>query len=310
MNTNAQRDDDDLSEDDLEIEIVDDTPEPDRDKARRPEGVEPEIPDDSELEGYSESVQKRIKKLRYEFHEERRAKEEAARLRDEAIAFAQKERDEKLRIQRMLQEGESVIVGQAKQRLTVQLDQAKRAFKEAYESGDADAMAEAQSKLADLKNEEFRLNSFRPAQPQRQPQQQAPAQAPRPVVPQPTEKAVQWKDRNPWFMQSGHEDMTALAIGTHEKLIRSGVAPESEEYYSGIDAAVRRAFPDRFADRETEVRPQRKQTGNVVAPAGRSSQTSRKKVVLTTTQLALAKRLGLKPETYAAQLLKDSSNGN
>lgn len=312
MNPNTQREDDDLSEDDLEIEIVDDTPEPDRDKARRPEGVEPEIPDDSELEGYSESVQKRIKKLRYEFHEERRAKEEAARLRDEAIAFAQKEREEKLRIQRMLQEGESVIVGQAKQRLTVQLEQAKRAFKEAYESGDADAMAEAQSKLADLKNEEFRLNSFRPAQPQRQaqPQQPAPAQTPRPVVPQPSDKAMQWKERNSWFMRSGDEDMTALAIGTHEKLIRSGVAPESEEYYSGIDAAVRRAFPDRFADRENEVRPQRKQTGNVVAPAGRSGQTSRKKVVLTTTQLALAKRLGLKPEVYAAQLLKDSSNGN
>lgn len=312
MNTEANKLSDDMDdEDDLEIEIVDDTPEPDRDKARRPEGVEPEIPDDSELEGYSESVQKRIKKLRYEFHEERRAKEEAARLRDEAIAFAKKEREEKLRIQSMLAEGESVIVSQAKQRLAVQLEQAKKQFKDAYESGDPDAMADAQSRLSDLKNEEFRLNAFKPSPRPAQPQQQAqPTQAPRPVVPQPTARAVEWKERNQWFMRSGDEDITALAIGTHEKLIRSGVAPESEEYYSGIDAAVRRAFPDRFADRQDELKPQRRQTGNVVAPAGRSGQTSRTKVVLNKTQVALAKRLGLTEKQYAAQLLKESSNGN
>jgi hypothetical protein len=295
-------------EDDLEVEIVDDTPEQDRDKARRPDGVEPQLPEDDEIASYSESVQKRIKKLKYEFHEERRAKEDAARLRDEAVTFAQRERDERLRLQRVLEEGEGVLVNQAKQRLAVQLAQAKANFKDAYETGDADAMAEAQSRMTDLKNEEYRLNSYKP--PVRQ-QQQAPQPQvqQRPSVPAPSGKAKEWADSNPWFMREGDEDITALAMGTHEKLVRSGVAPDTDQYYNQINAAVRRAFPDRFADASVEVKPQRRQTGNVVAPAGRMSAQTPRKVVLTSTQVSLAKRLGLSPQQYAAQLLKDSSNG-
>jgi hypothetical protein len=296
-------------EDDFELEIIDDTPEQDRDKARRPEGVEPELPEDDEIASYSESVQKRIKKLKYEFHEERRAKEDAARLRDEAISFAQKEREEKMRLQRMLEEGEGVLVNQAKQRLAVQLAQAKVDFKNAYETGDADAMADAQSKMADLKNEEYRLNAYKPPVRTQAPVQQAPVQQPKPTVPAPSGKAQEWAQKNPWFMRNGDEDITALAMGTHEKLVRSGVAPDTEQYYTQIDAAVRRAFPDRFADASEEVKPQRRQAGNVVAPAGRTSAQTPRKVVLTSTQVALAKRLGLSPQQYAAQLLKDSSNG-
>jgi len=307
MNTNAAEQIDD--EDDFELEVVDDTPEQDRDKARRPDGAEPELPEDDEIASYSESVQKRIKKLKYEFHEERRAKEEAARLRDEAITFAQKERDEKLRLQRMLEEGEGVLVNQAKQRLAVQLAQAKVDFKNAYETGDADAMAEAQSKMADLKNEEFRLNAYKPPARTQAPVQQAPVQQPKPTVPAPSGKAQEWAQKNPWFMRNGDEDITALAMGTHEKLVRSGVAPDTEQYYTQIDDAVRRAFPDRFADASEEVKPQRRQAGNVVAPAGRASAQTPRKVVLTSTQVALAKRLGLTPQQYAAQMLKDSSNG-
>lgn len=309
MNQNAAVQTDD--EDDLEVEIVDDTPEQDRDKARRPDGVEPSVPDDDEIASYSESVQKRIKKLRYEFHEERRAKEDAARLRDEAITFAQRERDERVRLQRVLEEGEGVLVNQAKQRLSLQLAQAKAHFKEAYETGDADAMAEAQSRLTDLKNEEYRLNSYTPPARQKQaPQQPQPqAQQQRPTVPSPSGKAQEWAESNPWFMREGDEDITALAMGTHEKLVRSGVAPDTDQYYTQINAAVRRAFPERFADAPEGVRSQRRQAGNVVAPAGRTSAQTPRKVVLTSTQVSLAKRLGLSPQQYAAQLLKDSSNG-
>lgn len=309
MNTQANQIEED--DDEFEVEIVDDTPEQDRDKARRPDGAEPELPEDDEIASYSESVQKRIKKLKYEFHEERRAKEEAARLRDEAISFAQKEREEKVRLQRMLEEGEGVLVNQAKQRLAVQLTQAKAEFKNAYESGDADAMAEAQAKLSELKNEEYRLNSYKPPvqRPQNQGQMQVQQPPQRPAVPPPSSKAQEWAQKNPWFMRQGDEDITALAMGTHEKLVRSGVAPDTDVYYSQIDAAVRRAFPDRFADVSEEVRPQRRQTGNVVAPAGRVSAQTPRKVVLTSTQVALAKRLGLTPQQYAAQMLKDSSNG-
>ncbi len=304
MNTaNGQAEEDD----EFDIEIVDDTPEHDKGKARRPEGAEPEIPEDDEIASYSDSVQKRIKKLKYEFHEERRSKEEAARLRDEAVAMAQRERDEKLRLQRMLEEGEGVLVNQAKQRLTMQLEKVKSEFKSAYEMGDADAMAEAQAKMSELKNEEYRINSYKP--PARAQVQQPVQQPAKPSVPAPSARSQAWAQSNPWFMRSGDEDITALAMGTHEKLVRSGVAPDTDEYYSKIDGAVRRAFPERFADASEEVKPQRRQAGNVVAPAGRTTSQTSRKVVLTSTQAALAKRLGISNQQYAAQLLKDSSNG-
>lgn len=311
MNTQANQieDEDDES---IEIEIVDDTPEEDRDRPRKPEGAEADIPDDDEIGSYSEGVQKRIRKLRYEFHEERRAKEEAARLRDEALTFAQREMEEKNRLRRMIEEGEGVLVSQAKQRVAVQLERAKADFKAAYETGDPDAMADAQAKLTELKNEEYRLNSYRPParQPAQQPQVRQPQQqVQRPSVPPPSEKAKTWAQSNPWFMRQGDEDITALAMGTHEKLVRSGVAPDTEQYYNQIDAAVRRAFPERFADASEGVRPQRRQAGNVVAPAGRQSGQTPRKVVLTSTQAALAKRLGLTPQQYAAQLMKDANNG-
>jgi hypothetical protein len=305
MNTQANQIEE---EDDFEVEIIDDTPEPDRDKARRPDGAEPDVPEDDEIASYSESVQKRIKKLKYEFHEERRAKEEASRLREEAVAFAQREYEEKLKLQRMLQEGEGVLVNQAKQRLSMQLDKVKAEFKAAYELGDADAMADAQAKMSELKNEEYRINSYKPPQRQ-QPQAQAPIPQPqKPAVQPPSGKAQDWAQKNPWFMTQGNEDITALAMGVHEKLVRSGVAPDTDQYYSQIDGAVRRAFPERFADASEEVKPQRRQAGNVVAPAGRTSGQTPRKVALTSTQVALAKRLGLSPQQYAAQLLKDASN--
>jgi hypothetical protein len=167
-------------------------------------------------------------------------------------------------------------------------------------------MADAQAKLTELKNEEYRINSYRPA-PRQQPQPPAP-QPQRPTVQPPSGKAQDWAQKNPWFMRSGDEDITALAMGVHEKLVRSGVAPDTDQYYSQIDGAVRRAFPERFADASEGVKPQRRQAGNVVASAGRTSGQTPRKVALTSTQVALAKRLGLSPQQYAAQLLKDASN--
>jgi hypothetical protein len=131
----------------------------------------------------------------------------------------------------------------------------------------------------------------------------------KPAIKPPSDKAQDWAQKNPWFMRNGDEDITALAMGVHEKLVRSGVAPDTDQYYSQIDGAVRRAFPERFADASEEVKPQRRQAGNVVAPAGRASAQTSRKVVLTSTQVALAKRLGLSAQQYAAQILKDSSNG-
>jgi hypothetical protein len=292
--------------DDLEIEIVDDTPEPDKGKPKAAESKADDGADDEDLEGYSDKVKKRINKLRYETHAERRAKEDAVRSREEAITYATRVKEERDALARRLEATEDVSVGQAKQRVTSQLEQAKAAFKSAYEAGDADALADAQMKMSELKAEELRLNSFKPQRPA--PQAEAPKQpAQTPQAPKPSDRAMDWAQKNKWFGQD--EEMTGFAYGVHERVIKSGVAPDSEEYYNQIDSAVRRVFADKFAPEQKEDKPARKQMGSVVAPAGRQTNVTPRKVVLSSTQVALAKRLGLSPEQYAAQLLKDSSNG-
>ena len=298
----AQQDQDD-DDSEFEIEVVDDTPEEDRDKPRRAEGAEPNVPDDDEVKSYSEGVQKRIKQLKFEYHEERRAKEEASRLQEEALRYAQQVKQENERLLKQLEQGESVLVDQAKGRVSAELDKAKAAYKAAYESGDPDALLEAQEKLTILQNEKVRYDSYKPAarpQPQQQPQYQQ--QTPRP--PRPSDRALEWAKRNDWFEKDS--EMTGYAYGLHQKLVQNGVAPDSEQYYNEIDAAVRRVFPDKFDDGSIEVSAPQRQAGNVVAPAARSGKKPRK-IKLTSTQASLAKRLGLSNEQYAAQLMKEAS---
>lgn len=295
------------AEDKFEIEIEDDTPEQDRGKPRRPEGVEPDIPDDSELENYSESVQKRIKKLKFEYHEERRRKEEAERVKEEAIRYAETQKRALEAMQAKYTQGETAYVGQAKARVDVELDRARAAYKTAYEAGDADGLVTAQEKLTELKAEKMRLDAYKPQQPPAQPP--TPTQAQTPQVPRPDAKTVEWAQKNTWFGPTGDPEMTALALGVHERLVKSGVDPRSETYYAEIDAAIRRRFPDKFADEDIEVKAPSRQTGSVVAPASRSAPTSRDKVRITASAAALAKRLGLTPEQYAAQVLKERANG-
>lgn len=308
MNTAANKEIEVPEDDDeIEIEIVDDTPEQDRGKPRRAEGAEPEIPEDDEIASYSESVQKRIKKLKYEFHEERRAKEEASRIREEAIRYAETIHKENERLRKSLQDGEGMLLNQAKGRLQAELDRAKASYKEALELGDTDRIIEAQEKLSAVQAEKYRYDSYRPApqQPQQQPQQFMPQ---KPQVKKPDPEAEDWARNNEWFGQN--EEMTGYAFGVHERVVKSGVAPNSKKYYEEIDTAMRKRFPEEFDDGTVEVRPQpSRQAGNVVAPAGRSPKTSRNKVTLTPSALALAKRFGLTPQQYAAQMLKDRQNG-
>jgi len=305
MSTQTIENDIDLDlSDDIEVEIVDDTPEQDRDKARRPDGVDAEIPEDDEIASYSESVQKRIKKLRYEFHEERRGKEEAKRMSDEAIRAAQKLHEDNLMLRRTIEEGEGVLINQAKQRLAMQLQQVKGEYTSAYEIGDANAIADAQMKMTELKNEEYRLNGMKPRKAEVEPSpvpQQAPAQ------PRASNKALDWASKNSWY--GSDRDMTAYALRVSQDVIKEGVDPESNEYYNRIDDSIRRVFPEKFADAKIEDRTQRRQVSNVVAPGGRQTNGNPRKITLSSTQVSLAKRLGLTPEQYAAQLLKDSSNG-
>mgnify|MGYP006908221443 CR=1 FL=1 len=283
-------------DDGFEIEVVDDTPEEDRGKPRRPEGVEPKVPDDDEIQSYSEGVQKRIKQLKFEYHEERRAKEEAARLQEEALKYAEQVQQENEKLRKTLEEGEGVLVNQAKGRVA-----AEAAYKAAYETGDPDALIEAQEKLTMLQNEKIRYESYKP-QPRQQQAPQPQYQQPTPQPNRPSDRALQWAQRNDWFEKDS--EMTGYAYGLHEKLVKSGVAPDTEEYYNQIDTHVRRVFPDRFDDVSFEETAPQRQAGNVVAPAARSGKKPRK-VQLTSTQVSIAKRLGLTNEQYAAQVMKD-----
>jgi hypothetical protein len=290
----------------LQIEIQDDTPEPDRGKPKAPEKTETKGgAEDEDLEGYSDSVKKRISKLKFDQHAERRAKEEAIRLREEAINYAEKIRKENEQLRKAYSEGETAFVSQAKARVDVELASAKAEYKAAYDSGDADKLIEAQQKLIRLQNESERVANYKP-RPAAEPEPQPKTQKAAPDVPKPDERAMRWAEENPWFMTD--KAMTGFAMGLHEDLVAQGVDPKSDLYYSKINDAVRRTFPDKFDDGIIEEKAPRRQTGPVVAPAARSTKAPRK-VVLTSTEVALAKRLGVPIEKYAAQKLKDMQNG-
>jgi hypothetical protein len=294
-------------DDELEIEVQDDTPEPDKGKPKAAE-VETETKgaDDDDLEGYSDSVKKRINKLKFDQHAERRAKEEAIRLREEAIAYAEKVRKENEELRKAYAEGETVLVGQTKARLESELASARSAYKQAYESGDADAVLAAQEKLLKLQVENDRVQNYKPRAAQAAaPAPAAPQQA-APQVQKPDDRAMQWAEKNTWFMKD--KAMTGFAMGVHEDLVAQGIDPKSDLYYSKIDEAVRRTFPDRFDDGQIEEKAPRRQAGTVVAPAARSTKAPRK-IVLTSSEAALAKRLGVPLKVFAAQKLKDMQNG-
>lgn len=277
----------------FEVEIVDDTPEGDRGRPRRADDKEPEVPDDDEIANYSDNVQSRIKKLRFEYHEERRRKEEAERVREQAVNDMQKLYEENQKLRDTLTKGEGALVNQAKGRIAAELEKAKQAYKDAYENGDSDGMIAANEHLTMLTNEKLRYDSYKPKQAQQKPMPEY-TQAPRQeaVV---DDKAVDWASRNEWFQKD--KAMTGYAYGIHEELVDNGVDPRSDEYYQQIDSKMREAFPHKFGHQ--------RQQGSVVAPASRSSKSPRK-VTLTQSQVALAKRLGISPETYAAQLMKET----
>jgi hypothetical protein len=292
------------SNNELEVDIVDDTPEQDKGKPRRAEEAEAQIPEDDEIANYSDNVQKRIKQLKFEYHEERRRKEEASRLQEEAVEYARKVQEENQKLRKTLHEGEGVLVEQAKDRVAAQLDRAKADYKDAYETGDPDKLIEAQEKLTALQNEKFRVESYKPKP---EPKAEAPIKLePKPKVPEPDARTQEWAKQNEWF--GNDSAMTGYAFGVHEALVKEGLNPQSQadEYYSRIDAEMRQRFPDKFGEQQIEDAPVR-QTGSVVAPAQRSAKKPRR-VQLTSTQVALAKRLGLSAEQYAAQLLKEASN--
>jgi hypothetical protein len=275
-----------------EIEVVDDTPEEDRN--RKPMAEPPKEFNDDELTKYDESVQKRIKHFTKGYHEERRAKEAAQREKDEAFKFAQSLLAENEQLKGSVNQNQTALLEQAKRVVGNEIEEAKRQYKEAYESGDSDRLVEAQEALTNAKIRADKVNNFKPTplqarqsnvQTQSQPAQQAPVD----------EKLLAWQDNNQWF--GTNKRMTAYALGVHEDLVGEGIPAGSAEYYRRIDADIRSRFSDQFgADESVDAKPQRTKSNNV-ASATRS--TAPKKIVLSQSQVNLAKRLGLTNEQYA-----------
>ena len=282
--------------DEYDIEVVDDTPKADR--GRKASEPPAEITDE-ELEEYSDKVKNRIKHFSKGYHDERRAKETALRERQELEKLTRQLVEENNNLKTTTTKNQTVMLDQAKKAAERELQQAKVAYKAAYESGEADAVVEANESITTAKIKADRLNNFKlpTLQIKETPvQTRETATTPAPVV---DAKATDWAKTNTWF--GTDDEMTSYVLGLHSKLVKSGVDPQSDEYYETIDSRMRTVFSENFEDAEETEKPRRQ--SNVVAPATRS--TSPKKVRLTQTQVTLAKRLGVPLELYAKKVAEE-----
>ena len=292
----------------VEVEVVDDTPEKDRGR----EASEPpsEVTED-ELENYSDKVKKRIQHLSKGYHDERRAKEAAAREKEEALRFAQQVYEENKKLKTYANQSNRTATEATKSAAEAELAQARAKFKKAYEDGDADLLATAQEEIADAKIKLTRVQDKLVEIPDEETLQQENKRVysePEPAQYRPDPKAQAWQRQNSWF--GSDEEMTSFALGVHEKLVKQGVDAESDEYYEKLNRRIRQVFPEAFGDDviEEEKPVKKAKPANVVAPATRS--TAPKKIVLTQTQVAFAKRLGVPLEDYAKEVAKQMGRDN
>jgi len=234
----------------------------------------------------------------------RREKEREMREKTEALSVAQRILEENRRLKNTLAQGEHSLLGSYKQTAEFEAAAAKREFKEAYESGDADRLADAQEKLSQVNYRMQQINNYRPSLQEEYneveiPQQQA-------QVPQPDYKTMAWQERNTWY--GTDPEMTATALGLHQRLIneRGPQFAGTDEYWGVVDKTMRRRFSDYFGDEmdngDTKPAAREQKASSVVAPASRTR--SPKKIVLKQSQLVIARKLGLTPEQYARELMK------
>ena len=279
-----------LKDDDIEIEIVDNTPPSDRNRA--PLDTPPEEVTDEELDRYTDvKLKERLAKLGKGYHDERRAKEAAHREREEAIRMTQAVVEENKKLKGSLNTNQEALLEQAKRVVANDLEKAKTKYKAAYESGDSEAMVDAQEELTVARMKVERVNSFKPAPLQEEKNEVQNTQFTQ--APPVDRKAEAWKDSNPWFGKD--REMTGYAFALHEKLVvEDGIDPSSDEYYSGDSA-----------DAQTS---QRSGKSNVVAPATRS--TAPRKIVLSPDQVRMANRLGVPLKLYAEKVAEQMRNKN
>ena len=251
-----------------------------------------------ELETYSKNVQNRIKKQTAKYHQEKRDKEEAQRVAQQLL-------QENNNLKAHNKQLDSGYLNQYGAKVDAQLHTARQAYKEAYESGDSDAVVKAQEYLSRATIDSDRYNvakqradqrlSVEQAQPEQQRQAVAPQQAAPPPPRQEDPKARGWAEKNTWFGQD--EVMTYAAFGIHRKMVEEeGFDPLSNEYYTEVDRRLLSEFPAKLGVKKTGGSTQ-------VAPAGSSASRNIKKgrrtVTLTPSQVAMAKRLNVPISEYA-----------
>lgn len=291
-----------MSEEQITVEIEDDTPPQDQ---NRTPIKNPDVSDD-EIEKYSSDVQQRLKHLKHGYHDERRAKEAAVREKEEAIAFAQKLAEENKKLQERVSNGESTLIKTLQTASDGEIASAKRAFKEALESGDSDKIVEAQEKLNAVQLRHERLKSFKPPEKDLTKQE-------KPVYTPPIRdtRAESWKENNPWFGDPDHEEMTAMAVAVHNKLTREygNEYAKTDEYYEKINRRVREKFPEYFGDTQDDAEETpKKRPATVVAPVQRSSPP--KQIKLRKSQAEIARRLGVPLEEYYRKMVElEQRNG-
>jgi hypothetical protein len=290
---------------DIKVDVKDDTPAEDRFVEPLPNNIKEDLEKADDSEDYSHNVKLKFKQYKKAWHDERREKEAALREQQEALAVAQRILDENRKLKSVLQSGEKELISTYQSSAEMEVDKASRNYKEAYDSGDSDKLLEAQQEMIRAQLKLDKAKNFRPTVQTEENNVQTIPQ--RSQNPQMDPKVASWVSKNPWFVDQNKRSMRRYAEGVHEDLEskygRGFVG--TDEYYEAIDKEVQRRFPEEFAgasNNDEDEKPQRTKPSTVVAPAKRS--TAPKKVVLSKTQVGLAKKFGLTNEQYARELMK------
>ena len=247
--------------------------------------------EEDELDKVSDSVQKRIDKLTYKMRE-------AERQRDEAVNYAQSIHTDNSQLKEKLKNSDSSLFKEYDNRIQSDLERAKINLKDAQELGDGDAIATATENLSRSAAESENLKRLSAQQQLRQQRaEQQPAQAPRqsqaPAAPDP--KAEEWASKNKWF--GDDQAMTFAAFGVHKELVEQGVDPTSDDYYVQVDSRMQEYFPQKFSNEQS------KPVQQVAASSrGATGKKNARKVKLTPSQVAIAKRLNVPLEEYAKHI--------
>ena len=293
-----------VDDDDIKIEIEDDTPPEDRHVQPLTDEVKDDLEKADESKDYSHNVKTKFKQYKKAWHDERRAKESAYREQQEALQIAQNILEENKKLKGMLQKGETELIDNYKTSAELEVDKAERNYKEAYDSGDADKLLEAQKELMRAEMKLDKAKNFKPTV--QIPENEVQTTQKQPAQQQMDPKVSAWVSENQWFVNPSKRGMRRYAEGVHEELAeRYGQAfVGTDEYFKGIDKEVRKRFPEEFASEQNvdDDKPQRTRPSTVVAPAKRS--TAPKKITLSKTQVGVAKKLGISPEQYARELAK------